>query len=62
MIVLREKKADGKYYALTSAALNTFGNTEEDTIRAMFEIGMDWDSLCEGVSQRPSCIAFTRKS
>ncbi len=62
MIVLREKKADGKYYALTSAALNTFGNTEEDTIRAMLEIGIAWDSLCEGVSQRPSCIAFTRKS
>ena len=62
MIVLREKKADGKYYALTSAKLNTFGNTEEDLIRAMLEIGVDWDSLCESVSLRPCCIALTRKS
>ena len=62
MIVLREKKADGKYYALTSAALDIFGSTEADHIRAMLEIGIAWDSLCEGVSQRPSCIAFTRKS
>lgn len=61
MIVLREKKADGKYYALTSDKLNTFGNTEEDMIRAMLEIGMDWNSLCEGVSPRPCCIAFTQK-
>ena len=58
MIVLREKKADGKYYALTSAALHTFGNSEADHIRAMLEIGMDWDALCEGASLRPCCIAF----
>ena len=60
MIVLREKKADGKYYALTSAALNTFGSTEADHIRAMLEIGMDWDSLCKGASLHPCCITFTQ--
>ena len=61
VIVLREKKADGKYYALTSDKLNTFGNTEQDMIRAMLGIGMDWNSLCESVSRRPCCIALTRK-
>ena len=60
MIILRQKKADGKYYAVTSAALNTYGPAEADMIRAMREIGMDWDALCKGVSLRPCCIAFTQ--